>query len=116
MEFWITNKTVPPKSAHVKEAVSALFLPFTVNIFQEENARKEQRLQKLWSSMSVLYTAPEDHGKDVEPPHADVFNSIHNAKCWNTANLVFSNNYESSVVIWVMDAEQGMCCSFSFVS
>lgn len=100
MEFWITNKTVPPKFAHIKEeAVSALFLPFTANIFQEENARKEQRLQKLWSNMSVLYTAPEDCGKDVEPTHADVFNSIHNAKCWNAANWVFFNNYESAVVI-----------------
>lgn len=66
--------------------------------------------------MSVLYTAPEDRDKDVELTHADVFNSIHNAKCWNTANLVFFNNYESSVAIWAMDAEQGTCYSFSFVS
>lgn len=66
---------------------------------------KNKGCRTLWSNMSVLYTAPKDCGKDVEPTHADVFNSIHNAKCWNTANLVFSNNYESSVVIWVMDAE-----------
>lgn len=66
---------------------------------------KNKGCRSLWSNMSVLYTTPEDRGKDVEPTHADVFNSIHDAKCWNTANLVFFYNSESSVVfgLWMLN-------------
>ncbi|NWI26165.1 HELZ helicase, partial [Sula dactylatra] len=44
----------------------------------------------LWSNMYVLYTIPEDM-QHMEPTHADVFNTICNAKHWHTLNLFFNN-------------------------